>query len=759
MNKKKLLFIFGIFGTLNFIFPNKVNSECNFKTGDHIEELQNPSLIKSIDIEIPKSKKYIVNQMKIITSKGNVIPDNLKKNFDANIMVRYPFGNCKYKAKVRQHGDQLDHIKFFKKDKKINLVSSIAVNLKDGNILNSVRFKLLLPETRRNWNEILGSLILKELGFISPDTFEVKVTLNNKKSIMLFQENANRKELLEKNLRREGPIFESDESLITMQDPLNAGLNMKVEEISLSRFTNRKWLLKGQNNMLIGLDSFNKLQKSFIRFGHNFSWDIYGKNTPYRYYIDPNNGSSKIFADYQFMLASMNGLHGLLTHNRKFHFNSIKGLFEPIYYDGNLELTSELGSENMGINSIETFQTIFKNDYKSPYTKIFEDQKLVSSIKSKFKKRVLNYNNSHEEFFYKSIATINSNFLKLSEIIGKSNFSSIGKEVNNNWKEEYFKRVSRNNLKQEHINSINYYGDRIALNLENNQNLEINNNELSKILGSLKFAENRMILLPSESNTFIPKIKKLELVDKDGLDVGIYFSNPLIFYIDEINKEIIFTQKKANDWILIKDGFIDNWKIKFIGSNEVGIDKENFQRQNIHGLTGCLNIYNMEFNNAKIEVSGGGCEDSINIMNSKGNIDSIGVYNAFSDAIDFDFSGIEILNIKVDTAGNDCLDVSGGKYRFKNANLNNCVDKGLSIGEMSDVYVDNILVDNSDIGISIKDMSKLNLEFSSINNSKVCIETKQKKQEFGGAIANINKLYCKANNQIGKFSSLNFTKK
>ena len=42
-------------------------------------------------------------------------------------------------------------------------VSSLDVKLKDGNILNAVGFKLLIPQTRNGLNEVLGSLILEIL--------------------------------------------------------------------------------------------------------------------------------------------------------------------------------------------------------------------------------------------------------------------------------------------------------------------------------------------------------------------------------------------------------------------------------------------------------------------------------------------------------------------------------------------------------------------------------------------------------------------
>ena len=58
---------------------------------------------------------------------------------------------------------------------------------------------------------------------------------------MLFQEDA-RKELLERNLRREGPIFEGDENIFWNYG--NREL-FELEDLSLARLINHRWFLKG----------------------------------------------------------------------------------------------------------------------------------------------------------------------------------------------------------------------------------------------------------------------------------------------------------------------------------------------------------------------------------------------------------------------------------------------------------------------------------------------------------------------------------
>ena len=90
----------------------------------------------------------------------------------------------KYKAEWRSK----DHLSFVKGQP----VRSLKINLKSGNIVGAVKFKLLIPETRNGKSEILGALFLRQLGFIAPETFAVKTKINNVPSIMLFQEDSER---------------------------------------------------------------------------------------------------------------------------------------------------------------------------------------------------------------------------------------------------------------------------------------------------------------------------------------------------------------------------------------------------------------------------------------------------------------------------------------------------------------------------------------------------------------------------------------
>ena len=179
----------------SLLFSTCIYGNCTFKTGDFIEEINNPAFIKSIDVEVPQSAKFNRNFAKILVSKSKNIPQKLKKNFNSIVTVVYEFGSCSFKAKVKQTGDWKDHISLADSGQPLR---SLNVRLEEGNVLNAVRFKLLIPETRGNLNEVFATVLMRKLGFIAPETFAVKTSINGSSSTMLFQEDA-RKELLEKS--------------------------------------------------------------------------------------------------------------------------------------------------------------------------------------------------------------------------------------------------------------------------------------------------------------------------------------------------------------------------------------------------------------------------------------------------------------------------------------------------------------------------------------------------------------------------------
>ena len=719
-----IVFIIIIFATS---YEN-VLANCNFKHFNYLKELNDVSSLKSINIDVNKKRKFYINFSKIMVSKSKNIPPELKKKFNAKIIINYKFGKCEYKASIRQLGDWKDHVKVVNGQP----LRSLKVNLNEGNIFNATKFKLFIPETREHYNEILGTIILKNFGFLVPETFETSLILNGSSSKMIFQEDTV-KEFLERNHKREGPIFEGDESLLWSY---NNKKNFELEDLALSRLTNYKWLLKGKNSEHIVLKAFSKLQNSYLEYSNNFPKS--------KLMILPNNKKDQLFKDYYFILTAMNGWHALRPHNRKFYYDSFIDKFEPIYYDGMLNLTSSLW-----IELINDDLKIFNKDYTFSNLKLLNDDNFKKNILLNFKKRVVNFDENLNIFFKNSIKNIINNSNKIQNLINNNNIVNLQinnnkNEINNNKKliDDYIARTKNKKLDQKNIITLIKNKHNYDAYLENNKKIVLTSQNLSNILRNNIISNKRYVIL----NTSNLNDKKLFIHDKlnleNSVNGSVTYSNGIFFEIDKIKKKININQNNNKDWVFFKNINFKNWTINFNGRIKNPDNRTLSQRFNSNGLTGCLNFLNSSFENTSIKIKNGFCEDSVNIINSKGKIKSIYITNAFSDALDLDFSNLLIENLFVSNAGNDCFDVSGGKYKVVQSMLFDCKDKALSIGEISEFNATKIDISNSNIGISVKDFSRSLIESYNATNVSICVEVFQKKQEFGGAIANFKDLKC-----------------
>ena len=144
---------------------------------------------------------------------------------------------------------------------------------------------------------------------------------------------------------------------------------------------------------------------------------------------------------------------------------------------------------------------------------------------------------------------------------------------------------------------------------------------------------------------------------------------------------------------------------------------------------------------------------SINIINSKGEINSINIKNSFQDAVDLDFSDLNIQKINIENAGNDCVDISSGNYKIENIIAYKCFDKGVSIGEKSNVNVFNLIVNNAQLGLVVKDSSNVDVLKSNIYNYSQCAAVYRKKQEFGSSFLAIPKSTCPNDKTFVQFNS------
>ena len=133
-------------------------------------------------------------------------------------------------------------------------------------------------------------------------------------------------------------------------------------------------------------------------------------------------------------------------------------------------------------------------------------------------------------------------------------------------------------------------------------------------------------------------------------------------------------------------------------------------------------------------------EDGINIINSDSEVSNIYFENIQADAFDVDFGSLIFKNIDCKNIKNDCLDISGATVNGENLLSNNTFDKGISVGENSDVKITNLKTFNTNIGLAVKDGSKANLKNVDFDKNNLDIVVFNKKKEFSKPSLIINGL-------------------
>jgi len=160
--------------------------------------------------------------------------------------------------------------------------------------------------------------------------------------------------------------------------------------------------------------------------------------------------------------------------------------------------------------------------------------------------------------------------------------------------------------------------------------------------------------------------------------------------------------------------------------------KENWE------LTGAINFYESDIELKNVIIQEINAEDGLNIINSNFSIEDSTFESCFSDCLDVDFGKGEIINSFFLDCGNDGLDFSGSLIDLKEINVFNVGDKGVSVGEGSNVSIENLKVDGANLGVASKDLSEIIINNAEISNTNYSIAAYQKKSEYGPALINAN---------------------
>lgn len=725
------------------LFPNEQNSEnLNIenlsKFEDEIEPFCNEIKfeqnqenkfyhVKTIDINIENLREYYSNLISIIVSEDKIIQPKYKEVFSS--IITFEFSNntsCIFDAEIRLSGDWSDHI-YAKK-----VIGSFDVKLLNGNVDGITKFKLFLPRTRNHENEIFVATLMEEIGFISPRTSFVNIKIDNyqgEKIVIndyIFQEKFS-KELIEYYQYREGPLLEIDESFRWNKIIENNFTEYNRKYFLPAKVLNKYWGRKNIRSEEITIEGLEKLNQAI--FNANQPWT----QLNYKYLGD----NTDVLYKFDAALIALDSVHAITNHQRKFYYNKIENQFYPIYYDG----------DSLFLWQSRKFETrLDYEDYKglaNGASEIIQNFDVdIDSFKKKLDNRGLVLDNNQIKIYF--------------EIFIDNLISIRDSNLPNNQKDKNYlidtNPINTLNLPNNDLNLIFYNSNtKIAevcgIKLVNciDLKLELTNYD---IFSQNSILENFNGVLFGKSKDSYLSIKNdqdnsLEKIFIDNVELTNFGGN--ILEIDTKNKILNIEIVNKDGRVLLKGpGTLSNWKINL--NSNLNIKQSEIRIDN-NLLTGCLTVYNIKLNQTSFMASQKICEDSLNIIRSRGVINNISIKDSIADGLDVDFSNLSLDNITIENSGNDCIDLSSGNYKIKNINVKNCIDKGISIGEKSNVKIQNINVSNTGIGVAIKDSSVLEVNYLQGENNQMCVAVYRKKQEFGPSFVKIQKYNCISNEE------------
>jgi|GEM_PF-301141 len=689
---------------------------------------------------------------------------------DADII----YNNKTIKTKIRLKGDLPDH---FNTDK-----WSFRVEVQDNdNLLGMKRFSLQAPE-RRGINEWVYYKILKKEGLIALRYIFVNLTVNNQLLGEYVIEEHFGKELIENNQRTEGPIIKINEDIAWEENKEY----LNVSDIDSYRINTILKDPKKYDEFIIGRELLDLLRKGNLSLSQVFDINQLGTFTA--------------------IIDVMGAEHCYDVVNRRFYYNPITSLLEPLPFDGNAreKITRLIYNSNHARNYGLLIKDLnFLKRYFNELERLSQPNYLENFIKTipegiTYSEEILISNRDfiQEKLNPKTAIQVYANNYSdgiLTLAIG--NLQSLPIEILNlNYEgvkiTEY---ENKTDILWEH--EPNTFVDYKEYQFKMPQGFEYDYKEVQKlsvnhkILGTNKIMNKIIFPYPQRKENFLetdlmrqpPNTQEFEFLEKNDENKTITIKQG--FHI--LNKTLITPHDYAlycnqettinlinNSKIITHSEIIFQGPINIISTDGTGqgitilqannqsifnnVIFNNLSTPNQAGweLTGAITFYespviinNSQFLNTK-------AEDALNIKRSEFEIINSTFENSTSDFFDGDFVQGNITNSFFINGGGDGIDTSGSFISINNTKLINLKDKAVSIGERSTAEIHNIKIDLVFIGVASKDLSEVQINQSTIENANYSLALYQKKPEYGPSVINSNNNIFENNYIIEEGSNL-----
>jgi hypothetical protein len=159
-------------------------------------------------------------------------------------------------------------------------------------------------------------------------------------------------------------------------------------------------------------------------------------------------------------------------------------------------------------------------------------------------------------------------------------------------------------------------------------------------------------------------------------------------------------------------------------------------------LTGGITFYKSPLRLKHSRILDSRAEDSLNVIHTWFAFAYSEVASSVSDAIDVDFGQGTIQDCSFHDIGGDGIDVSGSEVQVLRTNLLNVADKGISVGETSQLAARDVHFENVGFGMVSKDLSHATLDRATVVNAQIAgLAAYVKKPIYGPASLQANDIH------------------
>ena len=687
------------FQKIDQVIVNKYFGFSFFKIDDYIQNkikslkyLFINNDLENVTIKIDQKNLYnleLQRKKKLDNLDFGVVYKQLDQDIEKFSTATLDFNKKKYNIKLRVKGDRIIH--WYDKNQ-----TSYRIDLRgDDRIWGLEEFSIQKPITRNYVYEYIFHKFLEFNGLISLKYFFINLSVNDTDQGIYAVEEGFSKELIERNKKRNGPIFGLEEEDGYVYPNINYDL-----------YSQNYWRLNHLNLVNSAIIKLEELKNDKINVEEVFDLDKWATFF----------AATDLTANF----------HGSLPKSVKLYYNPVNGKFEPIGFDGhynpslfqNFLLIDFLDDDNKNCSYI--------CNGKEWYLKFLDNENFLHIYKTKLtqlssKEHINKFLNLNSEI----IKFYNDQFLSENSKEDKIFYKGLGPYLYNNkyiiQRSEYIQnRVSKFEKKLKFTKLSNSKNE-LRKNILNFSGIEKQDEEYT-LKNNLEVIEN--IYLPQDSLLNIEK--GVQIVFKK--DVSILSKGSIFFNGTKEEPIVIFSDNKVGSLILEDN----NYKLKNVIFKNLSYPKE---KDRI--LHGGINFINSTVKMDNVKIISSNSEDAINIISSNSKINNLKVENISADAIDIDFGSLKFKNIICKNIFNDCLDVSAADISGNNLKGNFIKDKGLSFGESSIGSISDIEFQNSKLGVAVKDGSKLKLSKYLLKNNEYDIAVFNKKKEYKGASLNI----------------------